>query len=259
MDWKNIDIEIPGELFTSNDAEINFELLSNKTIIGLCGYGRCGKDTLGREMVNKLGFKRISFADTLKEKMNEHMKQQVFEYLINKEVDIQFDDVDFLNPKTIEIKELLRIFMVFFGETLKQKNGLHHWTNQAIEKIGDANKVVITDVRRYNELDLFKYNREQFSKKIQHMEMAEMYEESLFMKHSETKCDFNSLLFHVNQLGLEDSDQLTKDTILLAYQNFLFDDVVNIDSRIPDKNNYREKYIYRHLKDLTIKFPDYFI
>ena len=86
------DIEIPGELITSGDNEINFELLKGKTVIGFCGYARSGKDTLGSMMVKKLGFKRISFGDMLKKDLDEYMRPQVFNDLANKGIDIKVED-----------------------------------------------------------------------------------------------------------------------------------------------------------------------
>lgn len=39
----------------------------SKRIIALCGAKRCGKDTLAKYISNKYGYKRIAFADPLKE------------------------------------------------------------------------------------------------------------------------------------------------------------------------------------------------
>ena len=44
---------------------------------------------------------------------------------------------------------------------MKEINGVHHWTNRAfIEIQPDDRKLVITDVRRVNELELFRNNKE---------------------------------------------------------------------------------------------------
>jgi len=253
-------IEIPGEILTSNSKEINFELLKDKTIIGFCGYARSGKDTLGNLMVQKLGFKRISFGDMLKKDLDEYMKVQVFNELVNNGTDIKLEDVNFLNPKTLEIKEILRPYMIWFGETMKENNGMHHWTNRALAEIGDSKKVVITDVRRVNELELFMYNEEQRKRRMQNMILAEMPSENLsFVHENETTEDFKSLLININQLKLSDTDQKTLDTIRLAQENWLFDYVVQVDSRIPDKGGYREKYMYNQLLQLVNKFPKYFV
>lgn len=256
----NFDIEIPGELLTSGDSEINFELLKNKTVIGLCGYARSGKDTIGKLMVEKLGFKKIAFGDILKKDLDEHIRPQVFNDLINKGTNIKVEDINFSAPRTIEIKEILRPYMIWFGETMKQTNGMHHWTNRALSEIGENEKVVITDVRRLNELELFRFNKEQHSRKIENMKLAEVSSDYVdFVEDSDGTGDFDSLLIHINQYKLTDNDIKTKDTIRVAQENWLFDDIVYVDSRIPDKEIYRKKYMNNHLLKLVNKFPNYFI
>lgn len=137
---EKINIEIPGELLTLGNSEINFDLLKNKTIIGCCGYSQSGKDTIGKLLVEKLGFKRIAFGDALKKELDEYMRPQVFEDLISKGFDINKEDVNFLNPKSSEIKEILRPYMIWFSEIMKEKNGIHHWTNKALLEIGEYKK-----------------------------------------------------------------------------------------------------------------------
>ncbi len=260
LDMEKIDIEIPGELLTSGDGEINFDLLKNKTIIGCCGYSKSGKDTFGNLMVEKLGFKRISFGDVVKGDIDEYMRPQVFNDLIDKGIEISIEDVNFLNPKNSEIKEILRPYMIWFAELMKEKNGMHYWTNRALLKIGDNKKIVITDVRRVNELELFQHNKEQHNKRVENMFLAEMPNSSLeFIKDNEYKCDFESLLIHVNQFKLTDNDHRTTETIRIAHENWLFDHIIYIDSRIPDKEKYREKYMYNNFLKLVNKFPKYFI
>jgi hypothetical protein len=258
---EKIDIEIPGELITSSDSEISFDLLKNKTVIGFSGYAMSGKDTIGKLMVEKLSFKRISFGDMLKKDLDEHMRPQVFNDLKDKGIDIKMEDVNFLNPKDREIKELLRPYMIWFGEIMKTTNGIHHWTNRAISEIGEHKKVVITDVRRLNELDLFMYNKEQKKRRIENIFKAELPAEYLkpFVEDSDVNEDFNSLLIHINQFKLTDNDQRTVDTIRVANENWLFDHTVYVDSRIPDKEDYRQKYMNNHLLTLIEKFPKYFV
>lgn len=256
----NFNIEIPGELLTSGDSEINFELLKNKTIIGLCGYARSGKDTVGKMMIEKMNFKRISFGDVLKKDLDEHMKSHVLEDLTKKGLEISIEDINFSNPKNAEIKEILRPYMIWFGETMKIKNGIHHWTNRALLEIGDNKKIVITDVRRVNELELFKYNKEQQRKKLQNIIDAEMPISNLdFAQKNQTIQEFDSLLIHINQLKLIDGDQKTIDTIRMAQEDWLFDYTVYVDSRIPDREGYRNTYIYNNLLKIIDKYPKYFI
>lgn len=80
-----------------------------------------------------------------------------------------------------------------------------------------------------------------------------------FIKENKDNCDFESLLIHINQFKLTDSDSRTKDTIRIAHENWLFDHIVYVDSRVPNKENYRERYMYNNLLELVNKFPKYFI
>ncbi len=62
-----MNLDIPIELIDNASHEINYDNLDNKVLIGLMGYARSGKDTIAKFLVSRLGFKRLSFADTLKE------------------------------------------------------------------------------------------------------------------------------------------------------------------------------------------------
>lgn len=253
---QKFDIEIPTELITAGDNEIKFEFLKGKTVSGMLGFSKSGKDSIGKILVSNLGFKRISFGDALKSNLDNHMKIQVFEDLKSKNIEIEFEDVDFLHPKNPDIKELLRPYMIWFGEEMRRRNGQYHWINKALSEIEENDrKIVITDVRRLSELELFMFNKEQHKRKIKHMEMAGMSVD--FIEENNSNEEFESLLIHVNQFKLEDGDKLTQETIMTAHRNWLIDDTVFIDSRIPEKN--REKYIYKQVLELVKKFPEYFI
>jgi hypothetical protein len=255
---EKIDLEIPGELINRNSNDITYEPIVGKTIIGLCGYARSGKDTLGRIMVERLGFKRISFGDTLKKDLDEYMRMQVLEDLINKNIELSFNDINFLNPKNISTKELLRPYMIWFGEKMKQINGVHHWTNRALREVSEADKkVVITDVRRENELEIFRFNREYHRRLRENRRFSNVPTGPI--DEAIDEYSYDSLLLHINQYGLKDSDMLTVKTIIKAHEEWLFNDIIYIDSRIPDKDNYRELHIKAQIKKLAQKFPEYFI
>jgi len=253
-----INLEIPEELITQDSKEIQYHLIQNKTIVGLCGYARSGKDTLGSVLVERLNFRRISFADMLKKDLNEHMKIPVFNDLQEKGINIDFSLIDFENPPTIEIKEILRPYMIWYGEEMKKINGIHHWTNRALSQIEDTdNKIVITDVRRVNELTLFRNNRRFTEKRIQNRRNIEMANDSPY-DINEYDSPFETLLLFVNQLENRDSDSLTKETIMTAFEDWLFDDIVEIDSRIQTEEFQKAHMIY-HVQQLTKKYSKYFI
>lgn len=253
-----INLEIPEELITQDSKEIQYHLIQNKTIVGLCGYARSGKDTLGSVLVERLNFRRISFADMLKKDLNEHMKIPVFNDLQEKGINVDFSLIDFENPPTIEIKEILRPYMIWYGEEMKKINGIHHWTNRALSQIEETdNKIVITDVRRVNELTLFRNNRRFTEKRIQNRRNIEMANDSPY-DINEYDSPFETLLLFVNQLENRDSDFLTKETIMTAFEDWLFDDIVEIDSRIQTEEFQKAHMIY-HVQQLTNKYSKYFI
>ena len=253
-----INLEIPEQLIIKDSGEIRYELINGKTIIGLCGYARSGKDTLGSLLVERLSFKRISFADTLKKELNEHMKLSVFNDLQEKGFYIDFESVDFENPKKIEIKELLRPYMIWYGEEIKKINGIHYWTNKAFSQI-DKNdkKIVITDVRRLNELDIFKNSRTFIEKRIKNRREISLPEDSPYDIY-DYDSDFETLFLYINQLNNSDSDSLTKETIMSSLEKWLFDEIVEIDSRIQNPE-LKKRHLINHIQKLIIKYPKYFI
>lgn len=257
LETMKIDLEIPEELIDNLSHEINYDNLKGKILIGLCGYARSGKDTLAKGLINLLNFKRLSFADTLKEDLNYFFKIPVMEDLERKGIILPLEAVDFVNPMNNEVKEILRPYMIWFGERMKELNGVHHWTNRAFSQIGEKDrKLVLTDVRRINELEIFRNNRE--FQKVRNRNREEIKLELLPI-HQISDDDFECLLFHVSQIHNRDEDSLTKETILTAIENWMFADTVLIDSRIQDIAGYHDKHIYNHIRKLIEKFPDYFI
>lgn len=250
-----MNIEIPQELFQANaHNHIIYKPIEGKTVIGLMGYARAGKDTVGHLLLSRMGFKRISFGDIVKQFLNLYMKEKVYEDLKSQGEKIPLEKIDFLNPETNDLKEKLRPYMIWFGETLKQHNGMHQWTNMAFSMVQpEDKKLVITDVRRPNELELFR-NGKEFFKRTSNMKKK--------YNLSEDKYDqppSNTLLIEINQLYNRDADKLTIETILTAHEEWLIDHTIMVDSRIPETNNSREIHMMEHLYEIVNKYPDYLI
>lgn len=251
-----MNLDIPIELIDNASNEINYGNLDNKIIVGLMGYARSGKDTIAKTLINRLGFKRLSFADTLKEDLNDFFKVQVQEDLKSKDINIELSEIDFLEPATNEIKEILRPYMIWFGEKMKELNGPHHWTNRAFSKILDIDqKLVITDVRRINELEIFKNNKEfqriRYNNRIElGLDISPIYE---------IDAQFDSILLYVNQIHNRDDDRLTKETIIKAMEEWLITDTVYVDSRIQNIGDYHKRHIWIQIFKLVNKYPKYFI
>ena len=239
-------------------AQDTIVLIKNKIIVGLCGYAGAGKYLIGSALEKRLNFKRISFAMSIKKIMDANMKQQTYDDLIKRGYDIKLEDINQQNPANRDIKELIRPYLIWFGETVKQLNGVHYWTNKAFEEIGNAKKVVITDVRRLNELEIFEGGTEYYKKVNTNFKDAGLFNKFDFKNNPR---NYESFLCFINQRNLTDKDKLTHETINHAMERWLFDDMIFIDSEIPTDNNdmYRKKHIMNHIIYLSQKYPQYFI
>ncbi len=145
----------------------------------------------------------------------------------------------------ITLKALLRIFhsnRVFYIV----KPQLH----RVFEEDGkDMDKIVLSDVRRLAELDIFKNSNEYNKRKI-----ASMAEAGLAIAEGVEVNNYGTLLLEVCQLGLVDLDKLTIETIQYAHENWLIDDTFWIDSRVPAEGNSRRIAMDAQIKKIVKKF-----
>jgi hypothetical protein len=145
-------------------------------IIGLMGYAGAGKDYVGNILVEDFGFKRASFADTLKEFVLEHYKHL-------KPYDV-YDPQGKESPvsTTLYIDDLAQFLYAKFGKPPQLPEGLpefvrcytprellqhvglyaREWLGEDIWvdniKYDDTQDTVITDVRFNNECNWVKGN-----------------------------------------------------------------------------------------------------
>lgn len=119
-------------------------------IIGLSGYARSGKDTVAELLVLNYGFKRMSFADGIRDtlialnpilhdgmRLNETVKMYGWEVAKAKD----------------EVRRLLQVMGTEVGR------GLIHediWVWRLFNKIKDGERIVIPDVRFPNEAAMIK-------------------------------------------------------------------------------------------------------
>ena len=267
MQYK-IDIEIPDFLIIKNEEDkhnnINFDLIEGKVIIGLCGYSKSGKDFIANKFIKNYGYHRIAFADNVKKIMNNFLKEKVFDYIKSEKSEypelsggvnlsdgrvLTFSDIDFLTEDFV-VKNKLRPFIVWFGETIRELNGGYYWINKAFESdsIG-FDKIVLSDIRRPLELDIFK-NSNTFNKRTE----IGFGEVNYFPNNTHKINSYGSLFFHVNQFGLKDTDLLTQQTIREAQENWMFDDVFYIDSRLPTESKFRDLDLNNKIKNISKKF-----
>jgi hypothetical protein len=123
-------------------------------IIGLSGYAQSGKDTVANILVEKYGYKRIAFADPIRNLLYEMdplvpkgYGTGIINYRLQDLVDSYgWDKVKVDYP---EVRRLLQDLGVgarnVFGDTF--------WIYQALSDVAPQDKVVVSDVRFENEAE----------------------------------------------------------------------------------------------------------
>jgi hypothetical protein len=269
----DFDIEIPSEVITKEKHDHIFEeLLDNKVLIGLCGYGKSGKDTIAKRFIDEYGYHRVAFADNIKIEMNKYLKKEVYNYLaeiatkdmldtsIHADVadallledmrTLTLDMIDF-RTEDIPVKKRLRPFIIWYGEKLREINGEYYWINKAMEiDAAGHNNIILSDVRRIKELDIF-MDSNAFKRRSELGFAAAGASSGLVDTRLKS---YSSLLFHTSQLGLKDQDVLTHDCIRVAQENWLFDHTFYVDPRLPDSGPYRNNSINFQVKEVVKKF-----
>jgi hypothetical protein len=135
-------------LFTDEELEIT------PSIIGLTGYAQSGKDTLAKILVDEYGYRRVAFADKIRE----------FLYEINPMVACSptgylKDLVDLVGWDKAKQEPQVRRLLQDLGVGARKLFGEQFWVAQALLNISSLEKIVITDVRFTNEAEsIKKYN-----------------------------------------------------------------------------------------------------
>ena len=107
-------------------------------IIALGTRKQVGKDTVGKYLIEKYGFKRLAFADALKEDV-----QDILDY-----AGIDYD------PADEENKEIFRPMLIAYSE-LRRHLKPTYWLDKVVEVIDTFPDIdyVVTDMRYPNEAD----------------------------------------------------------------------------------------------------------
>ena len=122
-------------------------------IVGLSGYAQSGKDTIANILVEGYGFKRVAFADKIRELLYE-MNPDFRDTLLRQAVDnFGWDEV----KKDASVRRMMQNLGVgartIFGDAF--------WINQAMRDLSYDNNFVFTDVRFTNEAEIIKANHGQ--------------------------------------------------------------------------------------------------
>lgn len=134
-----------------------------RKIVGLAGYAQTGKDTIGTILTSHRGYKRISFADNVREavyRLNPRIEKRIF---------CDYDDDRFIYPTIQELVESIgwesaktsfpevrRLLQVMGTEVGRDMFGQTSWIDMAerqVKALPLSQAVVFTDVRFKNEAD----------------------------------------------------------------------------------------------------------
>jgi hypothetical protein len=117
-------------------------------IVGLSGYARVGKDTVGAFLVAEHGFRRVAFADELRS----------FLYDLNPLIPILNGGpnrvaplVDALGWDLAKQRDEVRALLQRIGTECVRKRDPDFWIRTALRDVDDRDDIVITDVRFPNE------------------------------------------------------------------------------------------------------------
>jgi len=121
-------------------------------IIGLSGYSSSGKDEVAKILIKDHGYKRIAFADAIREALYE-LNPFVSERLRVTDLVDEYG-WDFAK-KNAEVRRLLQIFGTEVG---RAQFGEDVWAMKVLNELDFHDKVVVTDVRFGNEFYGIKWN-----------------------------------------------------------------------------------------------------
>jgi hypothetical protein len=114
-----------------------------KTIIGICGNARCGKDTMAeliQEVLADIGIKseKINLADSLKDELRE---------FVDKTLGIDVFTTD------DEEKKIIRPLLVTWGTHVRRKLNPNIWIKRAVAKMTNNCIYIVPDIRYANEME----------------------------------------------------------------------------------------------------------
>lgn len=245
------DIQLPKEVLTEKKHDaIDFSLLENKIIIGLMGYAKSGKDFIAKTFIEDYGYHRVAFADNIKHEMNKFLKEAVCNDINSRgEYFISIGQIDFFT-EDLALKKILRPYIMWYGEELRNINGRYYWINRAFaEDAKDLDKIVLSDVRRVAELDIFR-NSNEFNKR----QLRSLTEAGATSNKEVITNNYGTLLFEVSQMGLTDADILTTDTVRVAHEDWIVDEKFFVNPSIPDSGTYRTRAMMQQIKKIVTKF-----
>jgi hypothetical protein len=121
-------------------------------IIGLSGYAGSGKDEIAKILVEDFGYKRIAFADPIRELLYEMDPPVEVGGEIDATVGLQ-NFVDVYGWDTAKRHLLVRSMLQNLGVGARKVFGDSFWVYQALSDVAPQDKIVVSDVRFKNEAE----------------------------------------------------------------------------------------------------------
>ncbi len=114
-------------------------------LIGLSGYARSGKDTVAELLCLNYGYKRVSFADPMRQAL----------YVLSPKLDNIVRLSEYVDDYGWDVakqnQEVRRLLQVFGTEVGRKMFGSDFWVDMALKDLDSSSQVVISDVRFPNE------------------------------------------------------------------------------------------------------------
>jgi hypothetical protein len=132
-----------------------------KSLIGICGFQGSGKDTFAQYLIDNYGFKKLSFASTVKDVASIIFgwdREMLEGY--TKEARVQREKVDSWWAKKLDIPNFTpRFALQFIGTDLFRKHfNSEIWVSCIEKQLEKYDKIIITDCRFENEINMIKNN-----------------------------------------------------------------------------------------------------
>jgi hypothetical protein len=128
-----------------------------EVIIGLSGYAQSGKDSVAQILVDNHGYRRIAFADKIKEFLYEVNPTLLFNAgWGDKSIKLQ-TVVDTYGWDQAKQSDNIRSLLQTTGVAARSTLGENIWVNAALSGASQNENIVITDVRFENEAQMITY------------------------------------------------------------------------------------------------------
>lgn len=125
-------------------------------IIGLMGYAQSGKDTVAKILVQEYGFKRIAFADKIRELLYEMDAPVPVGVGFEKHVVGLQNYVDIYGWEVAKQEPVVRSMLQNLGVGARTVFNENFWVSEALSEVAPQDKVVVSDVRFLNEVTWIK-------------------------------------------------------------------------------------------------------